>query len=104
MLHIYTDKTVTTLKSNDVIAHPVHLVFLNMSNENQCKIIDNGLSVLGVVPVQLDNTSDAVISSDPGIASDEECDVPCIESRLHARVLYGTLWSLHRTADAVRKG
>lgn len=48
MLPIYTDKTVSTLKTNTIVAYPVHVVFLCYTNRYHRYLIDWGHILVGL--------------------------------------------------------
>ena len=51
-LQIYSDKTAMTLKSNAMVAYPVHVVFLNTTTSYRRWLIDNGHTIVAFLPVQ----------------------------------------------------
>ena len=51
-LQIYTDKTVTTLKANALVAYPIHIVFANATVKFRRFLIDNGHTIVGFLPVE----------------------------------------------------
>jgi len=52
---LYSDKTAMTLKSNAMVAYPVHLVLLNASPSFRRWLIDNGHTLLGFLPAEFHN-------------------------------------------------
>ena len=59
MFQLYTDKTATTLKANATVAHPVHVVLLNVTREFRLKLINGGHTLVGLLPVAtLENDSE----------------------------------------------
>lgn len=48
MLQKYTDKTVTTFKASAIVAHPVHVVFLNFTKHFRWYLIDHGNTPVGL--------------------------------------------------------
>lgn len=51
LVQIYTDKTVTTFKSNSLVAYPINVVFLNFKPRFRRFLIDNGYTLIGFLPV-----------------------------------------------------
>jgi len=49
-LQVFTDKTVTTLKANGMVAHAVHVTLLNLDKHTRRSFIQNGLTIVGFLP------------------------------------------------------
>ena len=56
-IQIFTDKTVTTLKSNGMAAHAVHAVFINASKSYRRYLIQNGHTIIGFLPTYIFDVS-----------------------------------------------
>lgn len=61
MVKVYSDTTAATLKSNAILAYPVHGVLMNFSKEVHKYLIDHGYRLAGLLPV-----------STSGICTEEE--------------------------------
>lgn len=50
-MQIYSDKIATNLKTNAIIAHPVHSVLLNFTVSKRRYLLNNGFTLVGFLPV-----------------------------------------------------
>lgn len=50
-IQIYTDKTAMTLKTNSLVAYPIHVTLLNFAGKFSGYVIDHGHTLVGFLPV-----------------------------------------------------
>ena len=55
-IQVFTDKTVAALKANSFAAHAVHITFMNFTKEFRRKMIQEGHTVVGFLPVALEKS------------------------------------------------
>ena len=67
-IQVFTDKTVAALKANSFAAHAVHITFMNFTKEFRRKMIQEGHTVVGFLPVALEKSD---IEPSPDIANRE---------------------------------
>lgn len=67
-IQLFTDKTVAALKSNSFSAHAVHITLLNFSKSFRKRMIQEGHSVLGFLPVAVDSS----VTEVPGATTEIE--------------------------------
>ena len=66
-IQVFTDKTVAALKANSFAAHAVHVTFMNFTKEFRRKMIQEGHTVVGFLPVALEKSDvEPSSSSDNG--------------------------------------
>lgn len=55
---MYTNKTATILRSNAVVTRPVHVVLLDVAEEFRRHLINDGHTIVGLLPVSTFFTDD----------------------------------------------
>ena len=58
-IQLFTDKTVTTLKSNGMVAHAVHATLINFSKTYRRKLIHEGKTIIGFLPCTDDKPTES---------------------------------------------
>lgn len=56
-VQVYSDKTHTTMKTSGVVAYPIHITLQNFSEPVRRACIDSGLSLMGYLPVSVEEMS-----------------------------------------------